>query len=126
MAEIPINLFTLIFGTLIFGLGYMGLFFRYAFLNKAKKFYNELPVLDKIVQSIILGVLSFILTNSLFLRVEKMSSEAEILNYIINSPSIFLYQFFFVIIIIYSLIILELFVMFLNEYIKKKLHSTST
>ena len=67
MAELQINLFTLIFGVLIFGLGYIGIFVRYLIF---KKNFYELNIWDKSIQSIILGTFSFMLTNKIFISVE--------------------------------------------------------
>jgi hypothetical protein len=117
MPDITINLFTITFGTLIFGLGYIGLIIRYIFWNK--DFYN-LKIFDKIVQSFILGTISFIFTmQGGFLSIANLSTEQEMLNYILLHPIIFIYQFFYVIMFSYLLIVLELIVKILLGKIKK-------
>jgi len=110
MLDFQVNLFTIIFGTLILGLGYVGLLVRYLFLNKRKEFY-EMKIIDKIIQSLVIGTLSFILTIQLgFLRISNLTTEGEIFSFLITRPTIFIYQFFFVIIFIYFLLIGELYV----------------
>ncbi len=114
------NLFTIIFGTLIIGLGYVGLLLRYLFIGKIKEFYLEFPIFDKIIQSIILGTISFIFNNAFFIKIKDISQEKEILNYIINNPTIFLYQFLFIIIIIYGLFIFELYLKLISFVYSKE------
>lgn len=115
MAELEINLFTIIFGTLILGLGYIGLFLRYLFFGK--NFY-KLKIVDKIIQSIILGTISFVFVMRLgFLKIAEITNEQEILAYVIRNPSIFIYQFFFVMVFIYYIIIIEL---IFKKIIRKK------
>jgi|SRR3989344_4118101 len=121
MADIPLNLFTLVFGVLIFGIGYVGIFTRYLLLGK-KNFY-EFNIWDKGIQSVILGTISFIFAmNSGFIKIELVN-EQEMLSYVLFNPQIFIYQFLFVFLFIYLIIILELYFNLIKNnlpfYIKK-------
>lgn len=119
MVDVQLNLFTIVFGTLIFGLGYLGLFILYLFKNK--DFY-EMKIIDKIIQSFLLGTISFILTmQSGFMTILNMTKEQDMLNYVIINPVIFFYQFFFVIIFVYALLIGELYIRLILDKIKTKL-----
>lgn len=117
--SIPIDLFTIVFGTLLFGMGYIGLRVRYFLWGK--EFY-ALPILDKIIQSFLIGVICFfVLTEPFFIGISNISDEASLLSYVIAHPSIFLYQLFFVLIFIYFWVTLEA----LGKLINKKSSSKS-
>ena len=60
MAELP-TFITAYFGALIIGVGYLGLWFKYKIDNR--NFY-ELKAFDKTMQSLMLGMISFLITFS--------------------------------------------------------------
>jgi len=113
MTEITLNLFTIVFGVLIFGLGYIGLLIRSILLKKAKDFYS-MNVFDKIVQSIILGTFSFLLTSKFFIGL-NYTDENVLLSFVLENPLVFLYQFAYVMIFVYFLIIIEVYFRFLRK-----------
>ena len=113
--EFEINLFTFIFGTLIFGLGYVGLFLRKVILkqilpsSKKKDFY-DIGIFDKIIQSIVLGTMSFLIAiKTGFVEFPIYSKEEELLQYIIINPEIFFFQAFILMMVVIMLISLEMF-----------------
>jgi hypothetical protein len=112
MVDFQVNLFTVIFGTLIFGLGYIGLLIRYKLL---KKDFYQLKLFDKIIQSFILGTFSFILTTQFGLVKVVQSSEQEMLGYVMIHPEIFFIQLFFVGMMVYYFVIIEMFIQRIPE-----------
>lgn len=114
MLDLSLNLFTLIIGVLIFGLGYTGLFIKY--ILEKKDFY-AMKLFDKIIQSIIIGTLSFLVTSNLFTKIDY-TDESIVLNFIISHPIIFIYQTFFVLNFIYAIIIIKDYLWMLNDKIK--------
>lgn len=118
MVEVPLNLFTIIFGTLIIGLGYSGLLVRSQILGR--DFYS-LSVFDKTIQSLIVGSLSFIMTLKMnFIGFTDLSNEQQMINLIIQNPQIIIYQTIFVMIFVQYSIIFEFLIKkaFKNKNIK--------
>lgn len=107
MAEITFNLFTIVFGTLIFGIGYIGIALKY-FIFK-ENFYG-LKVFDKIVQSFILGTISFIFTVYFgYFEIAFLTEEMQLVQFVFQHPMIFVVQVFVVIILVTYWISLEAF-----------------
>lgn len=79
------------FGTLIIGVGYVGLWLKYKIDNK--DFY-KLKAFDKTIQSLIIGVISFIFTLSFFeLTPETVSNEQQLMNFLLGKRFIIFINF---------------------------------
>lgn len=107
MVEISFNLFTILYGTLIFGIGYLGIGLRYFIWNKD---FSKFNLFDKIIQSFVLGTVSFIIIVRFgFLDISVIEQDSQLVQYILQHPSIFIFQIFMVFLIMVYWIILEAF-----------------
>lgn len=104
MPDFDINLFTIIFGTIIFGLGYVGMSLKHLVLGKD---FKKLKAFDKTLQSLILGTISFFVTLNLEVKLPEVT-EVEILKLILESPQVVLFQLLIIGVIIFYWIGIEI------------------
>ena len=79
------------FGTLTIGVGYIGLWLKYKIDNK--DFY-KIKAFDKTIQSLIIGLISFIITLSFFtLTPETISNEQQLMNFLLGKRFIIIINF---------------------------------
>src|SRR3989338_6889269 len=110
MAELP-TFITAYFGALIIGVGYLGLWFKYKIDNR--NFY-ELKAFDKTMQSLMLGMISFLITLSFFETKSKIiSNEQELINFLLAHQYIIIIN---LIVVFYVVIYLVIFTEIVKKY----------
>ncbi|MBD3253104.1 hypothetical protein GF386_05205 [Candidatus Pacearchaeota archaeon] len=99
--DFPLNLNTAILGTLIIGVGYIGLALRNRMVGLKK-----LDFFDKLIQSLLFGTFTFIFTLRLG-AINLPISDENMANYIVKNPAFFFVQFFILIFSVFLVVSLE-------------------